>query len=355
MVKTKINININKDDSELNDFLHCWGKFGSRPNKIIMYNSFSKEEFITIIKEYTSEKNVFTEIIPAEESHIINDKVIVMINENLYLSYLLLDSHNEKSLIHEITFLFKEYEKELPLIDEIVKKLEECVIDFCDDEDVKLNTVTIGQSGLEIEPIELRNIDSENIELYYSSTTFKSVEKITKLIKKSEKGLSIFYGPRGTGKTSIIDYISDKLDRIVIFIPNNLIEVTINNPEFKRFLMKHPRPILVIDDCEVLLNDYFNKSNIITNNILQLVDGFLSDSIGVNIITIFNIDDEEEIDHSLLDCNNLVDIIEFELLDEDESNELSKQIGSKKKYKNKTRLIDIIRKKPCVENKKIGF
>jgi putative ribosome biogenesis GTPase RsgA len=51
-------------------------------------------------------------------------------------------------------------------------------------------------------------------------------------IKKSEKGLSVLWGERGTGKTSIINYLADKLDRIVIFIPNNLIEHTINNPDF---------------------------------------------------------------------------------------------------------------------------
>ena len=62
----KINININKDDSELNDFLHCWGQFGTRPNKIIIYNSFSKDEFIEVLTNYTIEKNVFTEMVIAQ-------------------------------------------------------------------------------------------------------------------------------------------------------------------------------------------------------------------------------------------------------------------------------------------------
>jgi co-chaperonin GroES (HSP10) len=48
----------------------------------------------------------------------------------------------------------------------------------------------------------------------------------------------------------------------------------------------------------------------------------------VNIITIFNVDDESEIDHSLLDTNNIIDIVEFEYLTKDESNEFLIPVGS---------------------------
>jgi len=207
---------------------------------------------------------------------------------------------------------------------------------------------------LEIEPIEMNELDPD-IDMYYNSDTLKSINKLIKLIKKSQKGLSILYGPRGTGKTSIMDYVSSKLDRVVIFIPNNLIESTINNPEFKRFLLKHPKPVIILDDCEVIFNDMYYKSNTVVNNLLQMIDGFLSDSIELNVIALFNTDDESEIDQSLLECNNLLDVIEFDLLDIEESNELSIHLGNKKKYKNKARLIDIIKKKECAGNKSVGF
>jgi ATP-dependent 26S proteasome regulatory subunit len=191
--------------------------------------------------------------------------------------------------------------------------------------------------------------------MYYNESTLKGVNKLIKTIRKSDKGLSIFYGPRGSGKTSMINNISDKLDRILIFIPNNLIESTINNPDFKKFLMKHPKPVIVLDDCEVIFNDVYYKSNVVVNNLLQMIDGFISDSIDLNVIIIFNTDDDSDIDQSLLECNNLHDVIEFEYLDEEESNELAIHIGSKKKYKNKTKLIDIIKKRNRDENKKVGF
>ena len=233
--------------------------------------------------------------------------------------------------------------------------MNDCLVDFCEEETNNLNTIALStQSGLEIEPIELDD-DFENFDHYYSSNTGKSVEKLIKKIKKSNKGLSVLYGERGTGKTSVINYIASKLDRIVIFIPNNLIEHTINNPDFRKFIKKFQKPVIVLDDCELTLSDYYNRTNITTNNILQMVDGFLSDTMEVNIICIFNTDDEDDIDEALLDCNSLIDVIEFEYLSGEESEELSKVVGSGKKYKNKTRLIDIIKKKSGGDQKKIGF
>lgn len=93
----------------------------------------------------------------------------------------------------------------------------------------------------------------------------------------------------------------------------------------------------------------------IVNNLLQLVDGFLSDSIEVNIITLFNVDDESEIDHSLLECNNLIDIVSFDYLTDKEADDLATHLGDKTKFKNKSKLIDIVKKKQTSQIKKIGF
>ena len=127
-----------------------------------------------------------------------------------------------------------------------------------------------------------------------------------------------------------------------------MIEHTINNPEFRKFIKRYTKPIIIIDDCEMLFHEYFTKSNTFVNNLLQITDGFLSDSIEVNVIAIFNVENEDEIDHSLLESNNLIRSIEFDYLSVDESNELADHLGHKKTVKNKSRVLDIIRnnKKP---------
>ena len=352
---SKISINISKEDDD-NNFLYCWDKFGDRPNKIKIYQNYSKNDFNEVIDKYTIEKSFSSEVIPADEFDIINDVYFIKVSESIYISYILLDRESDSSFIHEISFYFKSYQDDSKLVDEITNELINCQIDFEDDDDnvSKLNTIYIAQTGLEIEPISKIKLD-DNIELFYNEETLKSINKLCKTIKKSNKGLSIFYGPRGTGKTSVISYIADKLDRIVIYIPNSLLEATINNSDFRNFLRKYHRPIIVIDDAEMIFNEMFSKSNIYVNNLLQMVEGLLSDSIQVNIITIFNVEDEEEVDHTLLECNSLLDSIEFQFLDEEESNDLSKHLNNNKKYKNKNRLIDIIKKTNTKEYKKIGL
>ena len=226
---TKLSINISKEDDD-NNFLYCWDKFGDRPNKIKMFNSYSKNDFNEVIDKYTISKSFSSEIIPADDFNIINDIYFIKISETIYISYILLDKESDSSFIHEISFYFKSYQDDSELVDEISNALSTCQIDFDDDHESssKLNTIYIAPTGLEVEPISRINID-DNVELYYNDKTLKSISKLCKTIKKSDKGLSILYGERGTGKTSIISYISDKIDRIVIYIPNSLLEATVNN------------------------------------------------------------------------------------------------------------------------------
>ena len=63
MNKSLINININKDDSNLNDFLSIWDYFGKRPNKITIHTTYSTKLFTELMSSKFVEKNTFTEIL----------------------------------------------------------------------------------------------------------------------------------------------------------------------------------------------------------------------------------------------------------------------------------------------------
>jgi len=349
--KSNISLNISGNDYHSNDFMIAWENFGERPNTLLIHNTYSSKLFNEAIKDFIIDKNVFTEIIPDSEDMIINDKMFVKLDENCYISYIVADRNMDNSFIDSITLYYK---NDFENVQGIIDILNECILDFGEDNSNILNTINISQNGFEIEPLNLHNIDFENINSYYDKNTFKTIEKTIKKIKKSDNGLTILYGERGTGKTSIINYLADKLDRMIIFIPNNMIEHTINNPEFRWFIKKYERPIIILDDCETILNQSY-QSNPITNNLLQMIDGFLANTMNVNIITIFNVENEDHIDESLLECNNLIDIIEFDSLSIEDSNELAKHLGSNKKYKNKSKVVDIIKKRTIHNEVKIGF
>jgi putative ribosome biogenesis GTPase RsgA len=346
-----IQLNITKDDSDLNDFLIVWKEMGERPSRISIHNTYLTKLFDQIIKDKVVKKNVFTEVTPYDNYLIIDDKMFIKINDDCYLSYVVSDRMSEDSFIDTITFFYRSgYDG----VQEIIDDLNDAILDFSDDDANNSNTIILTQWGLEIEPV-VSSIETDGIDEYYNSETFKSINKLIKSIKKSDKGLGIIYGQRGLGKTTMINYLSSKLDRIVIFIPNSMIDHTINNPEFRKFLKRYDKPILILDDCELFLGDNWGRSNLTTSNLLQMVDGFLSESINCNIVTIFNVDSEDFIDESLIDCNNLHDVIEFKNLTPEEATGLSKSLGFNKKYKSKSKLIDVLKKRNSNETQDIGF
>jgi hypothetical protein len=349
--KTNLKININKDDSGLNDFLYLWDIFKTRPNKVLIHGTFDFKETENFFDQY-EKVNKFTEIICLETDDIINDKVLLKSNECVYISYIAVDKLTESAVISDITIYYSSSE-DTDEVNEIIKSISEYQLIDDLEEGHNLNVVSLSNNSIELEEIKYDDIDIDNIEEYYSKQTFKDLSKWLKKSKKQESGLSILYGKRGTGKSSVIKYLATKLDRNLIFVPNNLVDLTINSSDFSKFLRKHENPILILDDCEMIFNEFFTKSNIIANNLMQLVDGLLSNKL--SIITIFNVEDKSEIDHNLIECNNLIDIIEFTDLSNSEANQLSELLGYKQKHKNDIRLLDLIKNTKSDNKKRLGF
>lgn len=349
--KTNLKININKDDSGLNDFLYLWDLFKNRPNKVLIHGTFDFKETENFFDQY-EKVNKFTEIICLETDDIINDKVLLKSNECVYISYIAVDKLTESAVISDITIYYSSSE-DADEVNEIIKSISEYQLIDDLEEGHNLNVVSLSNNSIELEEIKYDDIDIDNIEEYYSKQTFKDLSKWLKKSKKQESGLSILYGKRGTGKSSVIKYLATKLDRNLIFVPNNLVDLTINSSDFSKFLRKHENPILILDDCEMIFNEFFTKSNIIANNLMQLVDGLLSNKL--SIITIFNVEDKSEIDHNLIECNNLIDIIEFTDLSNSEANQLSELLGYKQKHKNDIRLLDLIKNTKSDNKKRLGF
>ena len=349
--KNNLKININKDDSGLNDFLYLWDIFKTRPNKVLIHGTFDFKETESFFDQY-EKVNKFTEIICLEIDDIINDKLLLKSTESIYISYIAVDKLTESAVISDITIYYSSSE-DADEVNEIIKSLSEYQVIDDSEDGHNLNVVSLSNNSIELEEIKYDDIDIDNIEEYYSKQTFKDLSKWLKKSKKQQSGLSILYGKRGTGKSSAIKYLATKLDSNLIFVPNNLVDLTINSSDFSKFLRKHENPILILDDCEMIFNEFFTKSNIIVNNLMQLVDGLLSNKL--SIITIFNVEDKSEIDHNLIECNNLIDIIEFTDLSNSEANQLSELLGYKQKHKNDIRLLDLIKNNKSDNKKRLGF
>jgi hypothetical protein len=350
-----MDININKEDSSLNDFLIIFDSMKSRPSRVLIHDRFLGKEFNSIVEKYKedkiNEKNFLTEYIPSLNDYIVNEKVLIKLNNQIWISFIEVDKHMDESIVNEVCFFYKKSE-DLSLVNKIISEILECTIDYEQDSISKSNTVSINNNILELEPISI--VDEYDINNLYSDAVVKKIEKTMKKIKKKDKGLLIVHGERGIGKTNLSKYIANKTDRLSIFIPNSMIEQTVNNFEFKSFLKKFEKSLIIVDDCEFLYPSY-SKINYFTNNVLQLIDGFDSDILKTQFLLIFNNEDEEEIDENLLNCNSLIDIIKIDTISPEKATELSKILGNNKVFKDETKLIDIFGKNIKGKKETIGL
>jgi hypothetical protein len=92
-----MNININREDSNINDFLIIFDQLKVRPNRLIVHDSFSGQNFDEIIKKNIKEgeklsSNCVTEFIPSDDDYIVNKKVLIQLDDNLWISYIEINS-----------------------------------------------------------------------------------------------------------------------------------------------------------------------------------------------------------------------------------------------------------------------
>lgn len=165
-----------------------------------------------------------------------------------------------------------------------------------------------------------------NFELNYNDD-FKPTHDliINKLSIDKSKGLVLLHGKAGTGKTSYIRYLINKLEKKVIYIPPNMTN-SLADPELIKFFIKNSNSILVIEDAEnVLMKRAANSTQAIAN-ILNLSDGLLSDCTNIQIIATFNTD-ILNIDSALLRKGRLIAKYEFKELEPEITEKLSKKLG----------------------------
>jgi hypothetical protein len=358
MKNSKINLTIDREETESNDYLLCWSEMGERPNKITISDFFTSEKFFDAISEYnTEDKGSYIEIEPAIDSNIVNEKKLLKLNEKIWITYLHLDKESDEDLITEVHVFYMNDSKEEAMA--LVKSFENEIAKSQDIENLsskkKISCLSLSGNGYELIPIELPKADYDNIDNYYNDETVVRAEKMIKALGKSPKGLSIICGEKGSGKTTLAGYIAGEVKKDIIFIPTNMIEVSLSSPEFLKFLKGNKKSLLILDDAEIFFSDTFSKTTFFTTNLLQLVDGFISDTLELNIILILNTNDSDDIDKSLLSCNNLTEFIKINSLSKEKKEDLLTHLNKKEKNSS-SKLVDIVKIKNFeVKSQQIGY
>jgi hypothetical protein len=173
-------------------------------------------------------------------------------------------------------------------------------------------------------------------DLHYGDGFEKFHKDLLDKIDKKCKGLALFHGEPGTGKTQYIRKLIKDLSkdsRILYFSPNMITSIT--NPDFINFItewsigsehdIKRKR-IIILEDAEPLLENRDNTRNNGITNLLNLTSGLLSDFMNIQYICTFNTS-IKNIDQALLREERLTAIKSFKALNKEEAIKLGKHIN----------------------------
>ena len=172
--------------------------------------------------------------------------------------------------------------------------------------------------------------------------------------KTEHKGLVLFHGLPGTGKTFYIRHLLREMaisNKRVIYMPPNMVEHLVD-PGFMTFLSTIVEQysseglfcVLLIEDAEPLLISRAADNRIqgITN-LLNMTDGLLNDMLKLQIICTFNVE-LNQLDPALLRPGRLIARKEFKALPALDANLLAQRLGIKFNFRKPATLSEIYAK-----------
>jgi hypothetical protein len=171
------------------------------------------------------------------------------------------------------------------------------------------------------------SIVEQDISCNYSKDFRKDISKIKHDLENYSKGLYLFSGLPGTGKTSFVNHLANTVNRQFIYIPNTMVN-SLDNPSFINFLSDHSNSVLIIEDAEDCLKVRGTGSTGMVSTILNITDGLLGDILKISIVATYNADDKL-IDPALLRKGRLKYKYYFDKLSKEEAQELADKQGLK--------------------------
>jgi hypothetical protein len=188
--------------------------------------------------------------------------------------------------------------------------------------------LVVNREGRGIELIDLINKKPKLIlENNYNDDFIELNKKILNdLQAKCKSGLHLFHGEPGTGKSTYIRYLVNCLKKKVIFLPSRLAS-DLYSPELIDILLNNPNSVIIIEDAEDLLQSREKGYNSSISMLLNLTDGMLGESLGIQVICTFNTH-ISNIDKALMRKGRLLSMYEFKALSTDKANALLQALGA---------------------------
>lgn len=223
----------------------------------------------------------------------------------------------------------------------------------------KVNVITFDGERFDLVKCKINTNMPIDYDKHYNEDFKPIAEKIESFIESIDSGLVIAHGAAGTGKTTFLRHLMAHHNKKFIILSNALMN-SIADPSFIKFILEQKDSILILEDCEQLLQD--RKNNAFNNgiaNILNMTDGLYSDILNIKIIATFNAD-IKDIDKALLRKGRLIAKYEFKALNSTKTSNLMKELGKSSIHPSEMTLADIYNFEDVTggevqKTKKIGF
>lgn len=183
-----------------------------------------------------------------------------------------------------------------------------------------INLIIMQNHGLDNKKINFTKPDLDLSQSYNDDFQLFHEKMLRILQEENKSGLHLLYGKPGTGKSTYIRYLCGVVNKEIVFLPGQMAQ-NLDDIAMTRYLMDNPNSVLVIEDAEELIVSRDNQRNSNLAMILNITDGILGESLGIQIIATFNTD-VQNIDAALKRKGRLRSAYEFEALSPEKANRL---------------------------------
>jgi hypothetical protein len=181
--------------------------------------------------------------------------------------------------------------------------------------------------GLELVPVKNKK-PKFDLQRNYNDDLGVIHDSILKnLNSKGRSGLYLFHGIPGTGKSTYIRHLIHKMKKKVIFIPPRLVS-NLDSPSMTGVLLENPNSVFIIEDAEELIKSRESGGSSNISILLNITDGMLGESLGIQVICTFNTQ-AKNIDEALLRKGRLNIMYQFNKLNRQKTLDLLNHLGHK--------------------------
>ncbi len=230
--------------------------------------------------------------------------------------------------------------------------IERCKLNYKPDQP-EIYMVEVSGSNFHLQSHPVNNdFEIKDLDVNYGYGFGKFHSDLMQRFTKENKGLVLFHGEPGTGKTFYIRHLLKEMassKKRVIYMPPNMVDYLVE-PNFVTFLSKTVKNyslngefcVLLIEDAEPLLVARGGTETRIQGitNLLNMTDGLLNDMMKLQIICTFNVG-LKKLDAALLRPGRLIARKEFKALGELDANLLAQRLGIKHHFTKPTTLSEI--------------